>query len=64
MPVYVDPREREAIMAIIDELRDYYIDKDIDNDHFIELVASEAKRHGIRPSISAPFARQMLESVE
>lgn len=63
MPVYVDPREREAIMAIIEDLRNYY-DNSVDNDHLIDMVATEAEHHGIRPAISAPFARQLLESLE
>ena len=61
MPVYIDPREREAIMAILDELRNYY-DKNLDEEHLIYMVTSEAKRHGIRESISAPLARRLIES--
>ena len=61
MPAYMDPREREAIMSILDELRNYY-DSNLDEEHLIDMVASEAKRHGIRASISAPFARHLIET--
>ena len=59
MPVYADPHERDAIMAILKELTSYY--QGIDPDHLVEMVAMEAEHHGIQPEISVPFARQLIE---
>ena len=61
MPIMLDSRERESIKAIITEMKQYYTD--VDADHFIDIVTSEAKHHGIREDISAPVARLLIEEI-
>jgi hypothetical protein len=59
-PLYMDPREKDAIAAIVEQLRSYYR-HGIDNEHLLEIVASEAENQGIRAVISVPFARRLIE---
>lgn len=59
MPVYSDPRELDAISRILKEIQEQHIGLCCDD--LIEVVSLEAERHGIKPSISAPIAKQLLD---
>lgn len=61
MAMYIRPGERDAIKAIVNEMKEYY--QDIETEHLVEMVAFEASRHGIQPAISAPFARTLIEKM-
>jgi hypothetical protein len=59
MPVYCNPREMDAIKVILEEIKKQHTGLEIDQ--LVEIVASEAECHGIKPMISAPIARQLIE---
>ena len=59
MPVYSDPRELDAISRFLKEIQEQHIGLCCDD--LIEVVSLEAERHGIKPSISAPIAKQLLD---
>ena len=59
MPIYFDPREIDAITRILEEIRDKHTN--LDDEDLIHIVAIEAERYGIKPTISVPIARQLIE---
>ena len=59
MPIYFDPREIDAITRILEEIRDKHTN--LDDEDLIHIVAIEAERYGIKPTISVPIARHSIE---
>jgi predicted transcriptional regulator len=57
--MYFDPREIDAITRILEEIRDKHTN--LDDEDLIHIVAIEAERYGIKPTISVPIARQLIE---
>ena len=59
MPVYSDPREREAVAAVLKEVMEYH--QDLDREHIMEIVSHEAAKHGIQPETTALIVMQLLD---
>jgi hypothetical protein len=62
MPVYWNQREIDAINGILKDITQHHTG--LDTEHLVNIVAIEAQRHGIKPSISAPIARKLIEEDE
>ena len=59
MSVYSSPWEIDAIKGIIREVKEKH--SLVDNEHLIQIVATEAQCYGIKCDISAPIARKLIE---
>jgi hypothetical protein len=61
MSVYCDPRETDAIRAILKEICGLQQYSGLESEHIVQLVAIEAEKCGIKPQISEPIARMLIE---
>jgi flagellar biosynthesis protein FliR len=59
MSVYSNPWEMDAIREIIREVKEKH--SLLHKDHLVQLVAAEAQSYGIKPDISAPIVRMLIE---
>jgi hypothetical protein len=60
MPARYPLRETQRVKKILRELREYHLDAD--PDRLLEILAHEAHEQGIKPEISIPLARRLIEN--